>query len=335
MADLTEDQLRQQEDEEFEFRARAEQEARARAQQNAPAAASAGNGPIAPQAEPNLGEKVIGAAQVPFQIAAEHPVETGIGLGAAKALHLAGKYVEGQKMAANAANAVAQTNAATSAAESASKQFTSMLGNYSKMNNDIRQYQKLEQQVPQSLLDAQARLGQQIELAQSKLPGYNPNIKAPTAPTSAGPVAPEAPAAPRPMPSAAPVAQAAEQPGMINKFGQLASKYGSALAESPLGKTLGGVARIAGSAPVQGAMLALHSGDLNTGEAQAMAQIHQFQNNFAKLPPAQQSAYFNLPHDKQIQVHAMIRNGQDPSSILGQTNAMTSGYSQELQRLAR
>lgn len=324
MADLTEDQLRQQEDEEFEFRARAEQEARARAQQNAPAAAPAGSGPVAPQAEPNLGEKVIGAAQVPFQIAAEHPVETGIGLGAAKALHLAGKYVEGQKMAANAANAVAQTNAATSAAESASKQFTSMLGNYSKMNNDIRQYQKLGQQVPQSLLDAQARLGQQIELAQSKLPGYNPNIKAPTAPTSAGSVAPE-------------VAQAAENvaaktaPAAGNILERVAP-YVNRFMANPL---VQGAGRVLSSPLAIGAQLGLHSADLNTGEAQQMAKMNMVQNTLSRLPSNQQTAYFNLPANKQQQVNAMIMNGQDPSPILGQTNAMTSGFAQELRQIGR
>jgi hypothetical protein len=354
MADLTEDQIRQQEEEEFEFRARAEEEDRARQQA---AAASTASGPVNP-AEPNLGEKLIGAAQVPFQLAAEHPVEAGLAVGGAKALHLAGKYVEGQRTAAQAANAVAQTNAASTAAENASKQFTSMLSNYSKMNNDIRQYQKAGQTVPQALLDAQARLGQQIEVAQSKLPGYDPNVKAPTAPVKpmapapAGPVAPQAmpqaPAAdmygrveptmgsvaPEAAKGAAPVAQAAEKPGMLKNLAQMAGKYGSALAESPLGKTLGGVARIAGSVPVMGAQLALYSGGLNQGEDQQMARIRAIQDSIGKMPKEQQSFYFTLPMNKKQQVDQMIMNGQDPSALLV-PNAINSGYAQQLKTMGR
>ena len=116
-------------------------------------------------------------------------------------------------------------------------------------------------------------------------------------------------------------AAAAEQPGMLSRFGQLASRYAPAL---------GNVARVGGAG-----MMAMTPGTLNAGEDQAMAQAHQFQMNFSKLPTNQQTAYYNLPRDKQQQVGMMIKNGQDPSSILGQTNALTSGFSQQLTSLGR
>ena len=126
---------------------------------------------------------------------------------------------------------------------------------------------------------------------------------------------------------------AAQGESMLSRFGNLASKYGSAIANNPIINNP--VTRFVASKPVQGALLALHSGDLNAGEGQQIAQMKQWQDNFAKLPVAQQNAYYNLPHDKQIQVNAMIRSGQDPSSILGQNNAITSGYARQIQQKVR
>jgi hypothetical protein len=357
MAELTEDQMRQQEEEEFEFRARAEAEEAARKQaaasENKPA-----EGAVSPEG-PGMLANVVGAAQIPFQVIAEHPVETGLGFGAYKAYKLANKYVQGQQTAANAANAVAQTNATTSAAESASRQFTNMNSNYTKMGSEIRQYVQNKIPVPQELLDAHARLGEQLKTVQSQMPGYNSNITGTTPPKgtmTTGPVTPQAmpqapaadmygrveptingsvaPEAARGSAPAGQVAQAAEKPGMLKNLAQMAGKYGSAFAESPLGKTLGGVARIAGSAPVMGAQLALHSGGLNVGEDQQMAQIRRVQDTIGKMAPAQQSMYFTLPADKRQQVNQMIMNGQDPSGLLV-PNAVNSGFTQQLNRLGR
>ena len=232
-------------------------------------------------------------------------------------------------------------------------EFNTLMNNYSKMNNDVRQYQKAGQQVPQSLLDAQAKLGQQIEAAQSRIsttpvesapkaavnpataPGAQAAPKAmPQAPApTAGPVAPQtAPAQAMPYSQAA--GTAAEKPGMLKNFAQMAGKYGTALAESPLGKTLGGAARIAGSAPAMGAQMGLYSGDLNQGEPQAMARTRALQDTISKMPMAQQSFYFTLPQNKKQQVDQMIMNGQDPSALLI-PNAFNSGFAQQLNTMGR
>ena len=68
-------------------------------------------GPVAPDL--NIGEKAIAAAQIPFQIAAEHPVEAGLGIGAWKAYQLANKFVTGKNVEAKAANDIARMQAET------------------------------------------------------------------------------------------------------------------------------------------------------------------------------------------------------------------------------
>jgi len=314
MADLTEDQVKQQEKEEFEFRARAEQEAQTRALAEASTNNNQpGEGAVNPEQQPDVIGKIVGGLQVPVQMALENP---GVVAGAA------GLYKTGQ-----AVNAYRQG--------AATKLYADLNAVYQKNNHDIRQYEnnwikqnggtaaeaRASGAVPQNLLESQAKLGQQIEVAQSKLPGYKPSLTSRIGGA---------------------IGDAASRVGNVlgdaaSSVGRAASSVAPTLTEaaSTVGRAVAPVLRVATGPLGQGAMLALHSGELNTGEAQQMAQIHQFQNNFAKLPPAQQSAYYNLPRDKQIQVHAMLMNGQNPSSILGQTNALTSGYSQQLQQLSR
>lgn len=66
---------------------------------------------IAKANEPSLGEKIVGAAQVPIQAIAEHPIAAASALGAYKALNLGNKYLEGK----NIDRAIAQQQAATAA----------------------------------------------------------------------------------------------------------------------------------------------------------------------------------------------------------------------------
>lgn len=321
------------EDEEFAFRARAEQEARARqqaSQTNETPNTEAGSS----QQDLTTGQKIIGGLQTAGQVVGENwaPISgvAGSGIG----LYKGAQAINAYKEASN------------------TKLYGDMLNNYSKLNHDIRQYEKMGKVPPQELLDARARLGPQLEVAQSKLPGYNPNVKAPAvAPTATGPVNPAtapgrieptmgaqtAQGAAQGVRTAAPAAAQGE--GLMSRFGQLASKYGSAIAESPIGKVGGAIlnnpiTRFAASAPVQGAMLALHSGGLNQGEEQQLARIRAVQDTINKLPKDQQSFYFTLPFNKKQQVDQMIMSGQNPSALLV-PNAINSGFDQQLSNLGR
>jgi hypothetical protein len=259
--------------------------------------------PVVGPALSNLAGKVAGAV-VPQPI---KNMASGIGTAASAAKDFMAGY--GERTAAQM-----QSNAV--------QEFSTLSDQYNKQTHNIRQYEKMLsdpkitpdraaaiQQQKAALEASNAKLGPQIEAAQSRISAAPKGGAVP--PTGTAPTA---------------GAAAAEGEGLLSRAGKFA--------EQALGK-VAPIVRFAASAPVQTALIGMTPGTLNTGETQQMAQIHQFQNNFAKLPPAQQSAYFNLPRDKQVQVHAMLMAGQNPSSILGQTNAMTSGYSQELQRLAR
>ena len=91
------DELTPEEQEEFEFRARAEHEARAG---KAPAPEPAPD-VTAGAVEPSMGEKIMGAAQIPFQYAIEHPAALAAGAGVYKAGTMANKYLEGQRKLAS------------------------------------------------------------------------------------------------------------------------------------------------------------------------------------------------------------------------------------------
>ena len=67
---------------------------------------------------------------------------------------------------------------------------------------------------------------------------------------------------------------------IAQKYSQIAQKFAptmQGIAESPLGRVAGGAMRIAGSTPVMGAQLALHSGGLNTNEDQLLANKHRLE----------------------------------------------------------
>lgn len=170
--------------------------------------------------EPTTGEKAAGVIQTAGQLAGEYGKQ---------AAEIGGAAYGGYK-GVQAINAYKANTAVT--------QMNGLLNGYSKMTHDIRQYEKAGQPVPQELRDAHARLGQQVEMAQSKVPGYNPSTTAtPVAPTTTpnagmanaqqgvnnmargGPIPPEAAptAAPRMAPNAAPtVAPAAPAANAIN-----------------------------------------------------------------------------------------------------------------------
>jgi len=74
-------------------------------------------------------------------------------------------------------------------ANTAVNQLNGMLDAYNKMTHNVRQYEKMGQAVPQELKTAQETLGRQLEVAQSKIPGYN----APASPVRPG-VSPNVPA---------------------------------------------------------------------------------------------------------------------------------------------
>jgi hypothetical protein len=267
--------------------------------QTAPAPTSGGFDPDAYLASPvqqpapttqgpqNAGDYTAGLGKVAYDLASEY---------GKPALEIGAAYM-GAKKAFSAIDAYKQA--------SNSKLYGDLLNNYSKLNHDIRQYEKVGS-VPQELLDARARLGQQIEVAQSKIPGYNPNVKAPvTPPTGAGPVPPQATPTPGMAQAAGAAenvgAQAAGRTGMMQDLTKLYQKYGPALidqvgqigkaignsqvgqmagavAESPVGRLAGGALRVAGSVPVMGAQLGLYSSGLNQGEDEQMRQIHQQQD---------------------------------------------------------
>jgi hypothetical protein len=65
--------------------------------------------------DPSTMEKVAGAAMIPAQMVAEHPLAAAGALGAYKALNLGNKYLEANKINAQAANDVAKMRAATEA----------------------------------------------------------------------------------------------------------------------------------------------------------------------------------------------------------------------------
>ena len=90
------------------------------------------------------------------------------------------------------------------------KLYGDLITNYSKLNHDIRQYEKMNGGrgvAPQELLDARARLVPQMQQAQSRLPGYNSNITAATQPAvpvepTGVPATPTGAPAPQPQPGA-------------------------------------------------------------------------------------------------------------------------------------
>ena len=98
-------------------------------------------------------------------------------------------------------------------------------------------------------------------------------------PYTAPPAAPVAPATP---PVGGPAAQQGSSflENIAQKYANISRQFAPTLqgvAESPLGRVVGGAARIASSTPAIAAQLALHSGGLNTNEDRLLADKHRLE----------------------------------------------------------
>jgi hypothetical protein len=235
MADLTPEQ----EAEEFEFRARAEEEAKARQ-----TAANNTSANPAVAEDPSLLTKAVGAGQVAYNLASEHPVAAGLAAtGAASALSKV-PYVGPaiQKMA----GAVVPTSIKTIAGaipNAMSNWAGSIAGadaqTLQKLQSTALQYSKQNLPVPQDVANGIQNLSQKLY------------------PQSAGPVAPTA----APVgPAAGPVNPMAAEQGLASRVKQTAAQRITGLMPS-MGEALGAAGRMAGR--VMGpASLALQTTDL-------------------------------------------------------------------------
>jgi hypothetical protein len=149
---------------------------------------------------PKTAGQVVGAAQIPFQLAAEHPLEAGAAIGGYKALQLGNKYVAGQQAAAQGANDVAKIQAQTA------------------LENAQLQREKMAERM--------ARGGQ---VAGPVSPG--PQILGANGQPMTAPQAAPRPQVAAPVAQVAQPAQAAEQ-GLVNSVRQKAASMVSGLAQA-------------------------------------------------------------------------------------------------------
>ena len=204
--------------------------------------------------EPSVATQAMGIASVPIGLAAAHPGTTAaIGAGGAalyKANKIADTFMEGAK-----------ANKALAEARMASEQGIAQ-----------RAASKAEQ--------AAAKMGG----ARAPMPGPAapavPQAMPQTAPTAAP--APAATMAPKPPPVGGVPGQEGANfiDSIAQKYTQIAGRFAPTLqgiAESPLGRVVGGAARIAGSTPVLGAQLMTHSAGLNTDEDRLLAEKHRLE----------------------------------------------------------
>ena len=239
------DEFTPDENEEFEFRARAEQEARAGRAKPIETPAEVPSGPV----EPSLGEKIVGAAQIPFQAVAEHPAVAAGALGLYKAGTMANKYIEGQRIAANAA----QTTANADVMNALGKQYTTLATSLQKAGHDLRQYSANGTKTLPNTPEVQA-LQEYIKNTQAQMADVSKKIAS--------------------NPSFAST-QVAEQPGMLQRAGQLYNRYAPVIGQrigqvgealAPVGRVLEPVAKLGGV----GGQALFHSGGLNTNEEEEL-----------------------------------------------------------------
>ena len=230
------------------------------------------------QQQTGIGGQLVGGLQTAGQLALEHP---GIAAGAAglyKANQFANKYMAGKEID----RTIAQQQASTAAdAQALARE---------RMAERVARTAPVEP----TNMNAQRPMG-----------FVNTNTPPPSGPTASAPVQPSQmpqmgqaqpagnmarPGMPAPgmtaPPAQPPVGGPAAQQGsnfienIAQKYSQIAQKFAPAMqgiAESPLGRVAGGAMRIAGSTPVMGAQLALHSGGLNTNEDQLLADKHRLE----------------------------------------------------------
>lgn len=337
MAELTEDQMRQQEEEEFEFRARAEAEEAARKQAAATANKPA-EGAVSPEGPGVLGN-IVGGLQTAGQVVAENAPAVGAGIGLYKTAQAVNAYKQG----------------------AASKLYGDLLNNYSKLNHDIRQYEKLKTPVPQELLDARARLGQQLEVAQSKIPGYSKTVPTPqagpvspaTAPAAAPQAAPQtvrvAPAPTAPAQAAQAVAPEVEAAAQAAKAAAPAAEAGGGILSrmtpylQGLGKIAAPVARVAG--PAGAALTAAEAypylQQAQVGERTKSGEVGKMVKSATKMALAMPTPAPLTPTEAQNLLASgdertiNIYGGRAKLQAIANPNALNSGYAQELNRLGR
>lgn len=333
MAELTEDEIRQKEEEEFEFRARAEAEDAAR-QQAAAAANKPAEGAVSPEGPGVIGN-IVGGLQTAGQVAMENAPALAAGAG----LYKTAQAVNAYKQGANA------------------KLYGDLLNNYSKLNHDIRQYEKAGKVVPPELLDSRARLGQQIEVAQSKLPGYEKTVKAPTA-AAVPEAAPAQPVRVAPAPQAAPTAPAAGA-GAVAPEAQAAAQ--AAKAAAPTAEAAGGilskiapylqtagriaapVARVAGPAGMVASAYeaAPYLKQADIGQRTKSGEVGQMVKSATKMalamptpaPLSPQEAKNLLDSGDERTIN--IYGGRQKLLQMTQPNAVNSGYARQLNILGR
>jgi hypothetical protein len=207
-----------------------------------------------PTTPPTAGETALGIAQTAGQLASEY------GLPAAEI----GGGLLGAKKAFEAINAYKGNTAVT--------QMNGLLNAYSKVNNDIRQYEKMgggTGKAPAELYQMRDRLTPQVQAAQAKVPGFSSATPtAPATPTAQGPVKPTTftggvnPA----------FDQALSKAPESSRFAQLAQRFAPIL-NNPVMRMAGKVA-----GPVAVADMLTHSGGLNEGEDQMIRKIHAQQD---------------------------------------------------------
>ena len=227
------------------------------------------------QQQIGIGGRLVGGLQTAAQLALEHP---GIATGAAglyKANQFANKYMAGKEID----RTIAQQQASTAAdAQALARE---------RMAERVARTAPVEP----TNMNAQRPMG-----------FVNTNTPPPSGPTASAPVQPSQmpqmgqaqpagnmarPGMPAPGMTAPPAQQPPTSQNFIQRMAQLSEQYSKipqrignvmqGLAESPLGRVAGGAMRIAGSTPVMGAQLALHSGGLNTNEDQLLAEKHRLE----------------------------------------------------------
>jgi len=224
-------------------------------------------------------------------------------------------------------------------------EFNTLMNNYSKMNHDIRQYQKAGQPVPQSLLDSQAKLGQQIEAAQSRIsttPAAEPAPapKGPVKPAgvpaqAAGAVAPEVTAGAEAAQAARAAAPAAEAAGGIM------SKVAPYLQAA--GKVAAPVARVAGPVGMVASAYeaAPYLKEANVGPRTASGEVGRMVKGANRMalnmptpaPLSAQEAKNLLDSGDERTIN--IYGGRQRLQQIANPNALNSGYAQQLNRLGR
>ena len=209
------------------------------------APASAGGAPVAPQPL-TTGEKIGGAVGMGAQFVEEHPGLIAGAYGLYKAGKVADTYMKGKQV---------EIEAAKTAAKAAEE-------------NRILQRERIAERAARTSAPVQPQPQPQTGIVDAQ---GRPISAAPAEPVA--PVEPQAPRGPttmqnaaRPMPpqTGGPAAQEGANflENIAKKYAPAVSRMGTAIMDNPIMRGVGQVARVAGSAPVMGAQMALTPGNV-------------------------------------------------------------------------